>query len=569
MIRFKKMTKLTIGAMVIISIFAFSGCGKTSQTSGSESSTKDKNQVLNLIFTEPQTLDVNACWDVDTTTVLSAAQEGLVRLKNTGNEDKIVAAGAKSWETSKDALTWTFHLRNFNWSDGKKVTAQHFVDSIIRLLDKKNAFPYSFIAYDIKNAEAFNNGTAKKEDVGVKALDDNTLQITLERPTPYFLDKLTNTVFKPVRLDVIAKGGEKYDTDVKKQVYCGPYEIKDWVRNNSMTFVKNSSYWDAKNVNITQVNMKTIQEFATQAQLFESKQLDVTGSLQEYVKKWQKEASQGKFKFNKGDTPGNDYIDFNLKNNGLSGLMGNVNIRKAISMSFDRNDFVTNITGRSSVAYGIVPKDVKCGNDLYRSKVDEPLKDQVESTKNKSAEIKKIFAQGLKELGKDPSNVKNIKLTFIVAGQSAIAKQEDEWWKQQIEKNTGATVDMKVYGDDKLYQQDKKSWKFDMLLDGWGADYNDPMTFLDIFGSKNGNNPVGYNNADYDKLLDSLKGVEDSSKRIEIYKQLEKKITAEDYVVAPIDYKDTRRFTQNYVKDFESTAFGPIYEWRWAYISGK
>lgn len=575
-----KRKMLGILSALIAGTVLFSACtgGKIKET-GIDSSPKpgtekteakkDKNQSLTLVFLEPKSLDTNAVYDSSTAVIIGAVQEGLIRVKNTGGADEIVAAGAEKWETSSDGLTWTFHLRDYKWSDGKPVIAQHFVDSVLRLLEKSNAFPYAVSAYDIKNAQAYNLGKAKAEEVGVKAVDDKTLQFTLERPVSAFLAKIVYPVFKPIRLDAIKAGGENWATDITKQVYSGPYKIKEWVRNNSITLVKNPDYWDAKNVFIETVNMNDIPEFATQAQLFETQQLDVTGSSQEYIAKWTQAAQEGKWQSFAGDTPSTSYLAFNQKNGGFSGLMGNAKIRKAISVAYDREELVSAIYGRYSPAYGYVSKSLSIGKDDYRKVVDEPLKADAAKFRNNPAEIQKLFREGLKELGKDTANLKDIKLTYITSGTDALSKQRQEWWKQQLEKNLGITIDMKVYGDTKLYTQDRKDFKFDLFFGAWNGDYNDPMTFLDMWESVNGNNYAGYNNPEYDTLLKSLSTITDTAKRLEVYKKLEAMLVQQDAAIAPVYYGDTRRFVQNYVKDFCFPMFGPTYEWRWAYISGK
>lgn len=558
--------------MITTTVVGLAGCGKESTTPGNsttDSGKKDAKQELNLIFVEPETLDTNKCADTNSSTIIGATQEGLLRVQNTGGADKITGAGAEKWEISTDGLTYTFHLRDYKWSDGKPVTAQHFKDSIIRLLTKKNAFPYAFFAYGIVNGQAFNEGKAKADDVGVKAVDDKTLEIKLTKPDTTFINKIGYQCFMPVRLDVIEKGGENYDTDLTKQVFCGPYKLTEWNKTNSLKLVKNPDYWDAKNVFIETVNMQDIKEFSTQAQMFESKQLDVTGSNTEYLEKWTKDAEAGKFQAVKVGDPGMWYLAMNQKS-APSGIMSNVKVRKAISMAFDREDYTKSIFGRYTAAYGLVPLSLSLGDKDYRSLVTEPLKDDASKYVGKADEIQKLLHEGLKELGKDKTNLKDIQLQFISMANSSIQKQSNEWWKQALEKNLGVTVNMKTYGDQKLYSADRSAFKYDLAMMGWSGDYNDPMTFIDLFSNPDMQNYTGgYNNEDYNKLVASLEGLTDQAKRKEIFAAAEKKLISEDYGIAPAYYTDKRTFKQNYVKGFQMPMFGGIYEWRWAYISGK
>ncbi|MBW9148953.1 peptide ABC transporter substrate-binding protein [Clostridium sp. CM028] len=544
------------------------GCKKDKATVSTNTSTKkDDDQHLNLFLLEPLTLDPNEASDVDSFTIINEMQEGLARIKVVDGKDKIEPAGAKSWETSKDGLTWTFHLRDYKWSDGVQVTAQQYVDSFQRLLKKENAFSYAYYAYEIKGAEDFNKGTGKSEDVGVVAKDDKTLVINLVKPTPYFEKKFPFVNFGPIRLDVIKKGGENWKTDIAKQVYCGPYKIKEWVKNNSMTFEKNPTYWDADNVFVKTAEMNAIPEFSTQAQLFESSQLDVTGCSQEYVKKWQDEAKAGKFQFAEGDKASTGYLAFN-NDGGPSGLMSNKKIRLAMSLAFDREDYINTLLSRYSPAYGWIPKSLQSGKNVYRDEVKEPLKDLATEYVNKPEKLQALFKEGLKELGVN-KDLSKIKIKYITVGDSSAAKQTNEWWQQQFKTNLGIDLSVEVFGTAPLLEQAKKDRKWDACYGGWGADFDDPINFFEVFASEGDNNKIKYNNPEYNKIIKDLETEIDPANRVKKYQKLEAMLVKDDVALAPIFYQDTRRFSQNYVKDFMSPHFGATYEWRWAYTSGR
>ncbi len=571
----KKWISLLVAATMVTGLVGLAGCNKKTEpknpdTKPVEETTgkKDADQHLKLILLEPQTLDPNEAQDTSTHVVLSAVQESLVRVKVVDGKDKIEPAGAESWEVSPDGLTWTFKLRDYKWSDGVKVTAKNYVDSYLRLLNKEKAFPYAYFLYDIKGAQAYNEGNGKIEDVGVAAKDDSTLVITLEQPTPYFEKKLVHTAMFPIRLDVIEKGGENWSTDITKQVYSGPYKIKEWIRDNKLVFEKNQDYWDAKNVTIEKVEMNDIKEFSTQAQLFESKQLDVTGSRQEYIKKWTEAAKTGKFQAAVGEVPGAWYLGFNM-NGGPSGLMANQKIRLAMALSVDRQEYVDVITGRYTPAYGWVPKAIEAGDVNFREKVKEPLKGLADEYLNKPEKLQALFKEGLKELGKDTSDLSKIKLKYVTTGATASAKQQQEWYQQQFLKNLGINIEVQVLGDFGIWMKAIDNMEYDFMMWGWSADFNDPINFLEMFQSKGGNNSVKLNNAEYDKILAELPNETDQNKRIEKYQRLEEILVKEEVAITPMYYEDTRRFTQNYVKDFMTPKFGPSYEWRWAYTEGR
>ena len=240
----RKILAVLLSATMLLTV---AGCGNSNKTSNNSSNSEklDDEQVLNTIYFEVATLDANDCTDNQSSSILAAVQEGLTRVENDGTGDKLVPAGAESWETSEDGLTWTFHLRETNWSDGEPVIAQNYVDSFMRILNPNNGFAYAFLAYDIVGAEEYNTGSGSVDTVGVKAIDDQTLQFNLKYAVPYFLSKISYAVFHPIRLDVIEKLGDKYASEIKDTVYNGPFIIESWDNGNSMVLVKNDTYWDA------------------------------------------------------------------------------------------------------------------------------------------------------------------------------------------------------------------------------------------------------------------------------------------------------------------------------------
>ncbi len=576
--KIKKLLAVVLSAVMVTSVLA--GCGKNDDSNQGSENGGDKGtvstemageQVLNLLFDEPTTLDVNDVRNASEFQVLSQVQEGLFRTYTDENgNDEIVLAGAEDYTVSDDNLVYTFKLRDHNWSDGQPVTAQHYVDSFLRLLNPEKAFSYSFMGYDIKNGEAYFNGEVGAEEVGVKALDEKTLEITLGQVTPYFLKKLTNVCFYPVRLDVIEAGGETWATDDKVQVYNGPFTIKEWVKENSMTLVKNENYWDAENVKLTEVNMKTVDETATRSLLFESKELDVVVGEAEYADKWVKMAEEGKCQFISGKYPGMTFIGFNQHTGGQSGLMNNAKIRLALSLSIDRQEFVDLIYGRYTPANGLIPPGIQVGDLEYRDEVkDEPLAPLVEKY-NSPEKLQELFKEGLKELGID-KELSEIELTYIATANNTVAKNVLEYYMQSWQDKLGIKINMNILADSSLFVTERNENRYDILANGWHGDYSDPMTFMDLWLTGSGYAKFfgGYKSEKFDKLFEELAGEIDDAKRVETYKELERILVAEDAGVAPIYYQDSQRFVQNHVQNLSTPLFGPALEFSRSYISAK
>ena len=575
----KKILAVVLSAIMVSSVLA--GCGKKNDSGqdsgnggdqGTVSTEMADEQVLNLRFLEPTTLDVNDLRNASESQILTQVQEGLFRIFTDENgNDKIELAGAEDYEISDDNLVYTFKLRDHNWSDGQPVTAQHYVDSVIRLLDAEKAFAYASMAFDIKNGEAYYNGEVSAEEVGVKALDDKTFEVTLEQVTPYFIKKMAYVCFFPVRLDVIEKGGETWKTDFTAQVFNGPFVITDWGRENSMTLVKNEDYWDAENVHLTQVNMKAAEETATRSQLFESQQLDVVTGEAEYSDKWIKMAEEGKCEFISGNKASMSFVGFNQHTGGASGLMNNAKIRKALSLAIDRQEFVDLIYGRYSVAGGIVPYGIQVGEEEYREMAkDEPLTELIAEYNNNNEKLQALFKEGLAEEGVD-KDLSEIELTYISTANNTTAKAVLEYYQQSWENKLGIKINMNILADTSLFVTERNENRYDILANGWGGDYSDPMTFMDLWLTDSGYAKFfgGYKSEKYDEVFAKLTGETDDAKRVEIYRELEEIVVAEEAGIAPMYYQDTQIFVQNYVQNLSTTMFGPEFEFSRAYISAK
>ncbi|MCI6693401.1 MAG: peptide ABC transporter substrate-binding protein [Clostridium sp.] len=545
------------------------GCGKNNTGGAGKNAAKDSEQVLNTVYFDVATLDANDVTDNQSSSILNAVQEGLVRIENNGESDEIVPAGAEKWETSEDGLTWTFHLRKMNWSDGEPVIAKHYVDSFQRILNPDNGFAYSFLAYDIEGAEEYNTGKGSLDAVGVKAVDDYTLEFKLKHPVPYFVSKISYTTFHPIRLDVIEKLGDKYASEIKDTVYNGPFKIESWDNGNSMVLVKNDTYWDAENVYLEKINMTNIKEFATQAQLFESQELDISGAQTDYIEKWSEQAESGAFQKFTGEEPSVFYLYFNQTSKSADGILANAKIRRAIGLSIDRDVYTKDLVGRFQSAYGLVPTAVNVGEDKYRDKVQEPLAADSKTYVNNKEKLQELFKEGLKELGLQTDDLSKYELTYLSQGESELQRQRSEWLAQQINGNLGIKINVETQGDWGVYLDIMDKMEYDFTLTGWGADYNDPMTFLDIWVSNGGNNHTGYASTEYDDLLKAVGNEADQEKVTEIYKELENKLIYEDAVISPVYYSDKYLFYQNYVKDIQFPSFGSVYEFKHAYIEGK
>ena len=278
-------------ALILVGVLAVSmtGCGNSGgdkpKTSNGE---KDSKQYVNTFMVdEPTTLDPSLRSDTYSSEILISTMEGLIRLEQREGKYVFMPGDAESWETSEDGTVWTFHLgEDRKWSDGEPVTADQYVYSLRRSAAPETGCPNSYFVTPILNYDAVSAGDMRPDQLGVKALDEHTLEITLTNPMPSFLESTDASIFYPQRQDIVEKYGDQYGADADKIVYNGPFVVSEWIHNSSIKLEKNEEYWDKDNVELSYVSYQIMSDDSARANAFESGQIDVfTASSQEQVQK--------------------------------------------------------------------------------------------------------------------------------------------------------------------------------------------------------------------------------------------------------------------------------------------
>ena len=529
---------------------------------------------------EMHSFDNNANYAAAEIQVQSQVLEGLVRATTDEEGNQVMApAGAESWDVSEDGLTYTFHLREYYWSDGVQVTAQHFVDSFRRLGDPRNAFDFSFFVGDIvggtelytMDAETATDAdiTAAMEAMAVKALDDTTLEVTLANPAPHFISKIGTIFMGPVRLDVIEAAGELYDSDYTTHVWCGPFVVSEFVKDNSLVLTKNESYWDAENVRLTQVTLISIDEVSTQNTMFKNGELAAIVPTGDYVQPYRDGLAGDDYEYIHGYFPGVSYFTFNRTNNSMSGLMESRKIRLALSLAINREEFTQVIFDRYYPGYGFVPFGVYNGERNYRDNVKEPLLEVFAEYNLDQAKLQALFKEGMDELG-DTRELSEVTLTYICTGDTAIKRQQQEYWKNLWETTFGITVNVNVLGDSALLREERDAGRYDILQAGWNGDYNDPIAFLEMWSSHG--TAIRYSGwsaelgEEFDKFIDRLNAEPDTAEREKIYAEMEQWACVDEVAVVPYMYSDTMMCVKNNVKGMTCPFIGPSFEFSRAYV---
>lgn len=536
-----------------------------------EKETIDKEQYLNIRMSYPRTFDCQKATDKSSAQVLTMTMDGLTKLMNDERVDNISPALAEKWEMSKDGKVWTFHLRNAKWTDGKPVTADQFVYAWTRLLDPKNGFGYASFLFDVVGAEEFCAGKGKIEDIGIKAINDKTLQVTLKSPTPYFIQITAFKNLSPTRKDIVEKLGDTYGTDPLEMPTTGAFTIKKFSigeKNPShwdavkVKLEKNPNYWDANKVKLDKINILFIDDEASAHQIFEAKKIDLITANNFYAEKYLKLAEEGKMDKTIVYEPATFYMTYNCKTGGSSKILKNPKVRLAFSLALDREDYVKNIFKKGYPAEGFIPQCIMIGDKEYRKEAPEPLKKLIDNKLN----VKALFKEGLHELGMDPNVQYTVK--YLDTGTDSLSKSQQEWFKFQWEKALGVKIEFDICKDAQEYWDKVDNTDYDICTYGWIGDFNDPDTYLNLFVTKNFNNPGQWSNAKYDELYKKSKETVNNDERLKYFKEMEQILLIDDCCIAPLFYSVRKEFRHNYVKGVMYTVFGSI-DYTYAYTAGR
>ncbi|MGE7985875.1 peptide ABC transporter substrate-binding protein [Lysinibacillus fusiformis] len=540
----KKFLLLTVLAVFSLVLAACGFGGDSSEKSkddgkdsGSSETASSGGELNVVVASEPPSLHPALATDTTSGVILTNTFEGLTTLDA---DARPVAAAAESWEVSEDLKTYTFKLRDAKWSNGDPVVAGDFEYAWKWALNPDNLSEYASILYSIKGAAAYNNGEGSADDVGVKAEDDKTLVVTLENPTPYFLELTAFKTYAPLNQKVVEGNDEWYTDAGENFVTNGPFTLGEWRHNDTIVLKKNPEYWDADKVALDTVNIGMVESEATAVTMFKGGEIDYLGAPFQSVAL---DAIDG-FKADKSLNINDQASVYWYKLNTKDKITGNANIRKALALAVDRQALIDNVTkGEQKPALGMVPTAVHGFEEdrgYYKDNDIEGAKAALEA--------------GMKELGiTNPADVK-INLSYNTSeAHAAIAQFVQEGWT----KNLGITVGLdnsewQVYLE-KLNQLDYQVGRM-----GWVGDYNDAYTFLEMYDTAaNGNNDTGWENAEYKKLLDQSNTEADPAKRLELLKQAES-IAVSEFPVVPIYYYTNLSVVQDYVKDMKADILGNI-----------
>lgn len=549
----KRVLACLLAAVMTAGLLA--GCGGDEKSGGGGSS----EQVLN-ISTNSVVVGLNPL--VNTTAPDNNAHnmiyDPLVRDHSAkDNTDEIVPAAAESWDVSEDGLTYTFHMNpDAKWSDGSKVTANDFEFTFKQMADPNTAATnaWLFDGVIVNFSEALYNNGKTPDEIGVKALDEETLEIQLVHPASYFLQLVAGSAY-PVNQAKYEEYGSEYGTAPDKTVYNGPLKVTSWNQNTEMVLEKNDQYWGQEDMQLDKVNYKVIQESSTAVQAFINGELDVVSTSDTNWGKTITAAGDSQEMTVPSSAP--DFFMFNLKNEYLS----NTKIRQALSIAFDRQEMVDTLRdGMSVPIYSMMPDTMKVGDKTYTELVDGKNY-FVTQMQEEYTDPKALLQEGLAELGKstDPSQMT---IRYASRGTTELSKKIGEWMKQVWEEKLGINVQIDMMEWNIMWDK-IDAGDYDIACGGWGPYYNEPSALLQLFEPVNGYfnaDKTGWNNEDSQKfteLLNQAKDVVDDKEKAEIYLQAEQLVVG-NALIAPMYLEASPTYVKNYVKNYYVTTNGLV-----------
>ncbi len=480
---------------------------------------------------EPQTLDPTLGEGVPGAMIRGDLFEPLMR---TDRDGKVVPGQAASYTISDDQKVYTFKIRkDAVWSNGDKVTAKDFAYSFKRAVDPKTAAPYAWYVkiLGIENASDIVAGKKSPDTLGVKALDDETLQITLAKPIPYLLKGLAHGVMAPIPQKAVETFGNKW-TQPANIVTNGAYRLKEWVVNEKIVLEKSDNYYEKETVKIDKVTYLPIPEFSTEYNRYKAGEIDVTssdvsGPIYKEMKKTHPDEVKTYAQL------GTYYYYLNMKKKPFD----DVRVRRALSYAIDRNLITEKVLGSGQIpAYTFVPD----GTDGYVAPIPEY---KTWSQKQRDEAAVKLMT----EAGITPQKPLAFELLYNTSeNHKKIALAISSMWKKVFKGAVKVTLKNQEW---KTYIEEKKAGHYEVARAGWIGDYNEPSTMLDLLTKGHSSNNSFYDNPQYDALMNKARTTLDDARRNALYAEADM-IMAKDMPIIPIYHYVTNRLVKPYVKGY-------------------
>lgn len=537
------MKKRLISILSLALAFTLVACGGGTKTQapkdGAETASAGGEQVHNTWYIEePTTLNSAQGSDVSSYSLLLNIMEPLVRsVESEDGKVTIEPAGAESWETSEDGLTWTFKIREGNtWTNGDPVTAKDYAFGIQTALDpERGAGGMGWMLDTIEGYAETVAGTKSGYETGVKAVDDYTLEIKLSRPTSYFIQLAATRPMLPIHQAKYEENAQNYGAELNTIEQCGPFTMTDWTHQTEVKLVKNENYWDKDKVNLSKVSWRIMTDETTRYNAFLNGEIDGVNTDK---KEWEdKFNAMGNVINKKFASPSLTYLFFNTEVKPFN----NPKVRLAISAAFDRQEFVDSIlNGVGFPAYGWVTPAITTAEGVeYRQAVPA----QLEKIIKEVGDPKALLEEGLKEEG---MTIEQFQPRFDIGGTSASMREWGDYYINVFQTKLGVNINLSL-NEWSAFSDQVQQGNYEIGQMAWFADYNDPYTMLSLLQSETDGIMTKWKNPEYDKLVEEAVNEKDPQKQLDLYSQAEE-IALREAPVLPIFFTQVNNFRYDYVK---------------------
>ncbi|HMM19756.1 MAG TPA: peptide ABC transporter substrate-binding protein [Selenomonadales bacterium] len=525
-------TKWLLLALVGVLILALAtGCG------GDKKDAAGAKYIRYVVGAEPETLDPRKMSGVPEHRTACQLFEGLT---THGADGTIMPGVAEKWTVSPDGRVYTFTIRaNAKWSNGDPVTAQDFEYTWKKTLDPDFGAKYAEMLYFIAGAEDYNTKKAPADKVGIKSINDKTLEVTLAEPAPFFPSVLVHSAFFPVNKKV-DESNPKWVNDPAAFVGNGPFKMVSWTHQSKIEMVKNPNYWDAANVKMEKLDILLTDNDSTALSMYDGNQADI---LIDNIPPTDRKRLMKEGKVKTIPYLSSAYYCFNVE----KAPFDNEKVRRAFSLAIDREAIVKNLDMGQTAAYAFAPlglPDADKGSD-FRKVGGDYFKPDV-------AEAKKLLAEAGYPDGKGMPPITLIYNTNEM--HKAVAEMIQEMWR----KNLGVEVRLENQ-EWKVFLNNRQKGNYQVARHGWVGDYEDPFTFLSLFTTGNGNNDAQYKNSDFDKMVAKSYTLQDPKERMKLFHEMEKKLVQDDVIMAPLFFAPQYLLQKPNVKGVINSSVGAVY----------
>lgn len=545
-----KKRRLVAVIMALTLVAGLAGCGSDTgkKEKKKEAGASATDTVVLDVTSEPGSLNPMLMSDTISQSVLTHSMAGLTRLDK---NDQPVADVAEKWDINEENTVYTMHLRkDAKWSNGDPVTANDFYFSWVTQMKQETGSPLaSFLYSNIKNGKDFYEGKLEESELGIKVIDDNTLEIEWAHPMSSGLFLLALPIYFPMNEKAYEEiGADNYAKDAEQLVTNGPYKVAEWEHDDHILLEKVEDYYNADSINVPNVKLVMIGDDNTRLNAFVAGEIDMCNMYSEQITQLEKKDVGSIESYIDGASW---FLDFNTQDE----VMSNVNMRKALAYSVDTQSLLDNVIDDGSVAAdGFVPGVIAGADEESYAKARGSLFSyDVE-------EAKSYLESALTELGKSASDI-TIKLS---ATDTTYNQNQAAYIQQQWETNLGIKVEIDVKAWKALYEA-KTAGDYQVYVNGWGPSRNDAMDFLEIFRSTDSNNFGKYTNPKYDELVAAAESESDAMKRQDLMIQAEQ-LLMEDQAMGPLYFTCTSYALSDKLKNIVRTPFQLFNMWDGAEI---